>query len=92
MNRFARLHSDIWPKLPENSYGFSGPEFWISDRQAVIIEAYTVIKIIANHYGPRPDRLQEALSDAMIAKYDDSMAATMTIKSRECWRHCHRNR
>jgi hypothetical protein len=44
-------------------------ESWVTDRQAVALEAHIAIKMIANHYRTHPDRLQEVLSDAMITKY-----------------------
>ena len=43
LNEFASLHSNIWPKLPVNDYGYSGPENWITDRYSTVLEAHTVM-------------------------------------------------
>ena len=59
LNEFASLHSRIWPKLPINDYGFSGPENWVTNRQAAILEVHIVIGMIAGHYETQPNDLQD---------------------------------
>jgi hypothetical protein len=85
LNEFASLHSNIWPELPVNDYGFSGPENWVTDRYSAVLEAHTAIGMIARHYGTQPSDLL----DVFISIRANRVNAIMNRLLRHDRHYCH---
>ena len=78
LDGFARLYSNIWPEVPVNECGFSGPQTWAADGHAVSSELRAVLRAVEDHFHSYTSNLQETLANMELNKLYNSMDDTIS--------------